>query len=305
MSRKIFKLMDLLDINDDFLNRRGITLDPPETRNELEVPTNIQNEDFSIMRDVEKSGVKSITKFEVKIERDNGNDEIPPPNPFFPSIPFALYILGVVKAGKTTLLNSILDLYVGGFDNIVFISPTATIDMEQQQIIEKYDIKNVYSSLSIISKIMSEALAVNKGKRNKDKVKTLIIMDDVINELIKHCKKEDNFINKLATNRRHYGLSFILLSQYYKRCPPLLRTNFSSLALFRQENQAERKKIVEELSGFLGKKRFEELFDQATQEPFSFMSINYDTTDKKYQYTKNFNTILINDNDINKGFKLE
>ncbi|MHA2344247.1 MAG: hypothetical protein ACXADW_20495, partial [Candidatus Hodarchaeales archaeon] len=81
--------------------------------------------------------------------------------------------------------------------------------------------------------------------------------------------------------------------QYFKRCPPLLRNNFSSFVLFRQENQAERKKIVEELSGYLGKDKFEEIFDEATREPYSALTINFDSPSKEYQYTQNYNKILV------------
>lgn len=301
---KFYRLLDLLDINDDYLNRRGIAYTPPV------VPIAPQStieaeEEFILTKNEDKKGVKKIKKFEVKVERDNKDDSIPAPNPFMPNIPFAIYLLGVVKAGKTTLLDNLINVYIDAFDEIVFISPTHDLDPEQIRIIEKYDIKKVSNSLTMVNKVMTEAINVNKNKRPKDKIKTLIIMDDVINSIIKYCKKEDNFLNRLATNRRHLGISFILLSQYYKRCPPLLRTNFSSFALFRQENMAERRKIIEELGGFLGKKRFEELFDEATREPFSFLSINYDAPERKYQYTKNYNTMIMKEEDTKMEFKKE
>ena len=50
--------MDLLEINDDFLNRRGITLENPETRNDPEMPTSYSTgePDFVLIRDEDKKG---------------------------------------------------------------------------------------------------------------------------------------------------------------------------------------------------------------------------------------------------------
>lgn len=304
MSHRIFRIYDLLDINDDYINRRGIVVEDRAGRNVEEfTPTGVNDDDFTLLRNEDKpKQLKQINKFIVKVERDNSGDSIKAPNKFMPDVPMGLYILGLVKSGKTTLLNALLDVYKDVFDSIVIISPTIDLDPEMKLIIEKYDIKHTYNSLRIVEKIMKEAKETNKNKRPKDKIKTLIVMDDVINEMIKFCKKEDNFLNKLATNRRHYGISFILLSQYYKRCPPILRTNFSGFCIFRIENQAERKKVVEELSGFLGKKLFEEVFDRATNEPFSFLSINFDAPTKDLIYTKNFNEIILKKSEITIGF---
>ena len=305
MSRKIFKLMDLLEINDDFLNRRGITLENPETRNDPEIPTShlTGEPDFVLIRDEDKNGVpKPVFKFEVKVTRDDSGDSVEAPNDFLMPVPFALYCVGNVKAGKTTLLDNLIEIYKPAFDSIVIISPTASLDPQMKEITEKYDIKQLFSDLSVIPKIMSEAKAVNKDKRPKDKVKTLVIFDDIINKIIKESRKEDTPLNDLILNRRHFGLSVIVLSQYWKRVNPMWRTNFSSYALFRQENTGERKKIVDDLSGFLGVKKFEKIFDEATREPFAFLSINYDAPDRLHQYTQNFNTVILKENDIKSQF---
>ena len=58
------------------------------------------------------------------------------------------------------------------------------------------------------------------------------------------------------------------------------------------ENQIERKKIVEELSGSLGKDYFEEIYSDVTSEPYQALTINYQNTNP-YKYTKNFNEKII------------
>lgn len=302
MSNKIYKLMDLLDISDDYLNRRGINYDMP---NEVIAPQGaIEIEEEFALRKNEEIELPKCSEFSVKPFRDNSGDSVPAPNPFLMPIPYALYVVGLVKAGKTTLLNSLLNIYAKCFDNIIVMSPTATIDPEMREIVEKFDIKNIYDNLSMISKIINEARAVNKNKRPKDKIKTLIIFDDMINKIISASRRDNHPINDLILNRRHMGVSVIVLSQYWKRVNPMWRNNFSAYCIFRMDNLKEKKKIIEELSGFLGFKRFEELFNEATRAPFSFLSINYDASDPKYQFTQNFNKIILKDSDMKNDVKV-
>lgn len=289
MLRKVGKLKKLLNIDDNYIGLLGLA-DKVEGVDEINVE--LKAEDIEIKKLDDKEGIKPISNFQVKVYRDNEGDTIESPNPFLPNIPFAMYILGVVKSGKTTFMRSVLDVYLGAFDKTFFISPTFNLDPEVIDLLDSYDIE-AFSSLSVLDGVMKKIKKINRGKSPKDKVKVLIIMDDVINELIKFSKKENNFLNRMICNRRHMGISLILLSQYYKRAPPIFRCNFSSFVLFRQENQMERKKITEELSGFLGEKKFIELFDEATREPFSALTINFDAPSQEYQYTKNFNTIII------------
>jgi hypothetical protein len=293
MLAKLAKLKKLLNIDDNDIALSGIAIrDEDENPDELELDIK-RNDDFEFLLKENKKGVKHTDNFKVQLHRNNKDDTVKINNPFLMNIPFALYILGVVKAGKSTLMRSILDIYYEAFDHVIFISPTHTLDPEAINLLNNYPEIKAYNSLSALEPIVIKLKKVNKGKDPSKKIKTLIIMDDVINEIIRFSRKDGNFMNSMMLNRRHIGISMIMMSQYFKRAPPLFRTNFSAFALFRQENVSERSKIIEELSGFLGKKKFEELFDAATHEPYGALTINFDADDKKYQYTKNFNTILI------------
>lgn len=298
MIGKLNKLKKLLNVDDSYIGLQGI-LERDNPIDDIE----ISQVDLEIKKKDNLKGIKKINRFQVIVDRNNKDDSIAPPNDFMPSIPFAMYLLGVVKAGKTTFMKSVLELYIDAFDEIFFISPTSHLDPEAIELLDKYpDIKS-FNSLGILDKVLTTITRMNKGKSPKDKIKILVIMDDCINECIKFCKKENNFMNRLATNRRHLGISFIMMSQYYKRAPPILRTNFSSFVLFRQENQAERKKVVDELSGFLGNETFERVFDKATNEPFSALTINFDAPSKELQYTKNFNEVILTNEDLNRKFE--
>lgn len=304
------KLMRLLKVKEDFFNLRGINFtrgadedfNNNEETDDAFYTMDCSNADFTDLEEKEKKkGVKKVDRFEIVVRRDGSGDSIPGPNNFFPDIPFAMYILGVVKAGKSTLMDNILDLYAGAFDEIVMVSPTAILDDTAVEIQERYEITRVFRSLKALDPLMRQLEKINRGKKNmKDKFKTLVIMDDCINEICDLARTKNSRLNQMCVNRRHLGVSFIMLSQKFNRCPPIFRNNFNCFAIYRMENQNEKRAIKEELSGFLGNKRFEEVFDMATSEPRSFLSINLDTSDKKYQYTRNFNEIIITDDFMNK-----
>ena len=295
MLRKLQKLKKLLDIDDSNMALSGIISQRSDI-GDLEEINFRTNDDFEFRLKEEKKPLEKLHRFEVNTSRNNSGDSSEPPNAFLPSIPFAMAIIGVVKAGKSTFMRSILDVYIEAFDKVIMISPTLDLDPEAIDILDQYPDIHAFKSLGALEPLFKKIKKANKGKDPSEKVKTLIIMDDVINEIIKFSRKDNNFLNNMMLNRRHAGISMLMMSQYFKRFPPIFRCNFTAFALFRQENSAERKKIIEELGGFLGNKEFERLFNMATLEPYSAMTINFDTSDKKYQYTQNFNTVIHNGN---------
>lgn len=300
MIRKLDKLKRLLDIGDEYVGLVGLT-----DRNENEEFVIKNNDDFEFLEKKDKK-IKKVDTFKVSI-KNKINDSIPPPNPFLPSIPFAIYINGVVKAGKSVFARSLIDLYIDAFDKILLISPNFDTDASSIMLLDAYPQIEPHRSLQVLNNVVSKLKIHNKGKTDiKDKFMVLIIMDDVINEIMElGNKKSKNFMNEIAISRRHIGISFLMLSQYYKRIHPIFRVNFNSFVLFRQENQTERKKIVEELSGYLGTDLFEEIFDEATREPHSALTINFTADDKKFIYTQNFNKILIENPDEHSKFNLQ
>ncbi len=299
MLAKIAKLKKLLNIGDNHMLIAGLRVDNNANIEDIEIEDMKLNDDLEFLIRDNKKGVQKIDNFKVILARNNDGDTIEPPTPFFPSIPFAMYVLGVVKAGKSTLLSSILPLYIDAFDKTFFLSPTFNLDPEAITLLDSYPDIEAFGDINALDVIVRKMTKVNKGKDPKDKVKVLVIMDDMISDICKLGRKDSTFLTRIALNRRHVGISFIMLSQHFRKCPSMLRSNFSSFALFRMENQLEKKKVIEELSGFLGKKKFEELFNRATSDPYNFLSINYDASEKQYQYTKNFNEILVSEQDMN------
>lgn len=288
-------LMKLLDINTEYLNGIGIT-------NEDLIENGDYDSDLEDERDLEElikkdkriKHPKKIEKLIIKPLFDDDESYAEAPNEFLFKAPFSLLMVGIKGAGKTTFLGNVLQPYAEYFDTIYVFSPTASLDISFQKMADSLNIskKNVFNKYSEarLTKLMKMIKKKNSNTSQTEKHRTLIIFEDIIDSLPRGIGK--SVINKLAFNHRHYNVSFCILSQYFKKLPPTIRNNATGWVLWNMENQIERKKIVEELSGSLGKDYFEEIYSDVTSEPYQALTINYQNTNP-YKYTKNFNEKII------------
>lgn len=288
-------LMNLLEINQEYLHNIGIT-------NEDLVDNGDWDSDMEDDRELNElkkkenrpKHPKKINKLEIKPLFKDDDSYAEAPNQFLFKPPFSLLFVGIKGAGKTTFLGNVLIPYADYFDVIYVFSPTAKLDISFKKMAEllKIDNKNIFNkySESKLTKLMKMIKQKNKNTPQKEKLRTLIIFEDIIDSLPRGIGK--SVINKLAFNHRHYNVSYCILSQYFKKCPPTIRNNATGWILWNMENQQERKKITEELSGSLGKDYFEELYGDVTSEPYQAFTINYQNQNP-YKYTKNFNQTII------------
>jgi len=209
---------------------------------------------------------------------DNKDDFNPSPHPNLLRMPFSLLEIAQKGSGKTMLLINLLTWYAPYFDNIFIWSPTINLDRKWEQIIEKLRIpkENLFDNYNdnVVSGLMRKIKDFNKNRKEKEKIQTLFIFDDMVQYLP---TTKVNALNKLCMNHRHYKISHIIISQSFKKLPPVVRSNTTGMILFNTDNSTEREKIIEELSGNIGKKDFEKLFIETTIKKYSFLYINYDT----------------------------
>ena len=101
----------------------------------------------------------------------------------------------------------------------------------------------------------------------------LIIMDDCgYSNSLKN--KQAGIISRLICNGRHVNISQIYTSQKYTQVSTTLRTNLTGAILFGTSSK-EVDLIAEDMSYFENKKTFIKMFRDATQEPRSFLVVNY------------------------------
>jgi hypothetical protein len=133
---------------------------------------------------------------------------------------------------------------------------------------EKIDVVNEYSD-DYLNALLEFQL--EQPKEYRDRI--MLIADDAL-QYIKPRGKNSG-LTHLATKFRHYNIGlFIVVSQYYKALPPMIRSNSGSIIVMRIPNTKVLKDMAEELDGFLNG-NFMKLYVKAVlSEPYSFMHID-------------------------------
>jgi hypothetical protein len=157
---------------------------------------------------------------------------------------FIMYIVGRRNKGKSTLLIKMLlsnKLLKNKFHEVYLINPTYEED-------EKYHVVNftqVFTDYNpeIVMDIKQKCIEDLKNNPNKQ---TLIIFDDCIAN--KEFKKdnENDILNEIAFNSRHFNISTIILSQYYKGMSLMSRTQIDYLIFFNNKNKREKDALYDE-----------------------------------------------------------
>lgn len=248
-----------------------------------------------------------MDKYKIKPPEITLTWELSGPNPpnFDPMIlpspqkGFMMGICGGRNTGKSVVLHNLLKHYAGAFDNVYIMSPTHKQDptigpeatgLEETSYFECIDEDFI---LDLIRKQEAEKKKYdNNTLRQKYLSRYLIVMDDCISDKNFSNQSNQGILNKLGYKSRHWRISVILTSQHYRSLPKRLRCNIPNFIFMRTYNEGERKSIADEQSNILSEKVFNEMFDTAIQDPYSFFYIFLDSPDKNKCFRKNLDTIL-------------
>lgn len=119
-----------------------------------------------------------------------------------------------------------------------------------------------------------------------------LILDDCLGMDCFKVSRKNKFQNFLIRNRHHCTNVFIC-SQSIKSLPKTVRTNTSLFILFKYANKdVILKDIYIEVSNLCTEDEFLELFAYATDEPHSFLCLNFTQKDKSKIFRKGFDMIL-------------
>ena len=105
----------------------------------------------------------------------------------------------------------------------------------------------------------------------------LLIIDDFAEDRI--FMKYSKVLHGLYTKSRHFGLSVITATQKYNALAPIVRSNTSSLYMFKLKNMKEVDIFIEEQSALVDKKILYEIYKLATEEPYSFLFVKLRESD--------------------------
>lgn len=233
-------------------------------------------------------------RYSVKVKRTN-KDELYQPRcceiELLPKLPTGIVVIGRSGSGKTqATVNLLTNKYLlsDTFDFIyLFTGVKPDKDLIADLKLPKENIKNNFTEEDVLKIMNKMEMTVEKqGMKNTPSV--CFVFDDFLGEV---AFLKSKTLTKLCTTNRHMNITYIILSQYYKKLPPVVRTNASYYMIF-PSSASELDKISQELCPpSVTVKEFMNLAKHATKEKYQFLSINT-KCDPKNQLRKNFNNII-------------
>ena len=200
-----------------------------------------------------------------------------------PDLPARGLIIGKSqRAGKTNLLANLIMLHYAGKwkpENIFIFCKTANSDYKWRQMLERLEIpkENIITGFSESrAEDVYQTIVDDYNDHEADETAPehyLVIFDDVAFD--GSLKKTSNgAIDQLYCNGRHYLISVFVNAQKYTQVDTTCRVNATFCIVFDTTNK-EIKLIAEDHNKLESQKAFREMFLEATDEPHSFLLINY------------------------------
>lgn len=231
--------------------------------------------------------------YEIQVKKTN-KDNLEQPESveldIIPKLPCGILIIGRSGSGKTQAIVNMMTnpVLLGDYFDIVYLFTDAKPDKElikDLKLEEKYIISDFKEEQ--VLEIMNKAERTIQEKGFKNSPKIMMIFDDILSNP-KFLRSRT--VVKLATANRHFNVSYIFSSQYYKKLPPVLRTNARYYLIY-PSSQSEVEKMADELTpARMSKKEFIKYLSHATKERYSFLTINTDSQDP---LRRKFENILI------------
>jgi len=237
-----------------------------------------EEEDQRLESDYEEKDEKKEDSYAIKVHKDN-KEGIKQPScckiELTPKLPTQILVIGKSGSGKTLATINLLTnkkLLKDAFDYILFYSGIHP-DKELLKALKlKEDCIKVDFKEDDVKSVLDKMTSACKKAKDLSQVPTLLMFfDDILAQ--KDFLKSTTLV-KLATTSRHYNISVVYLTQYYKKIPPVVRTNCSYFIIF-GACLSELEKIAEELCPpNMSKKQFLKLAGHATSQKYQFLSIN-------------------------------
>ena len=111
-----------------------------------------------------------------------------------------------------------------------------------------------------------------KSKKDTKKLfQILIIVDDFADDPV--FSRQSKLLHALFTRGRHSGISTIVSTQKFTALHPIIRVNATELFVFRLRNYKDLETFIEEVSALIDKKSLMQIYNLATEEPYSFLYV--------------------------------
>ena len=124
-------------------------------------------------------------------------------------------------------------------------------------------------------KIMETQMKITDYMKKQKKTKmfqVLIIIDDFADD--PRFVRSSKLLHSLYTRGRHSYISVITATQVFNALHPIIRKNATDLYVYKLRNYKDLESLLDELSAIAPKKTLLEMYNIATEEPYSFWYIN-------------------------------
>ena len=161
--------------------------------------------------------------------------------------------------------------------------------------------------LEAVIKTQHKVIEYQKKNDHNELHSILIIVDDFADS--KAFSRNSPLLNQIYVRGRHNAINIITSTQKFNALSPIIRVNSRQSFFFRLRNYKEIETMVEELSAVLikkstvadaknlaeAKKLLLEVYNIATEEPYSFLYINLMKPDVNDMFYKKFDAKLVID----------
>lgn len=186
---------------------------------------------------------------------------------------FFMYVVGMRRSGKTTLIKDLIYNSKFKWDEVYLISETADLSNDYDDYINPSHIFKLEEAEKVLTHIETEQRKIKNKEMRK---KVLLLLDDVIT-----AENKERW-DKIAFMGRHLKVYCILLSQSMKAISPLTRRNTDYALFSTSRNYDDIEAFVRAyISGIYGDgssaeslKNSINLYNEITKEDYAFIFID-------------------------------
>ncbi len=230
-----------------------------------------------------------------------------------PPTPLRGIILGPSGSGKTVVLvDMILRLYRDAWSRIFVFSPSVHIDSswapvkdyiendlkvdgsQEPFFFDKWDAEALNEIVDTQRRVIEES----KKQKIKQLYGILIVVDDFADSpQIVHSQSGaasgGSMLNTLFIRGRHMMISTLVSSQKLRLLSSTMRVNVQFMLVWRLRNRLELQSLLEEISAVYDMKTLEQMYQMATDDPYSFWYILFTARKKEDMFFLRFEQKMV------------
>jgi hypothetical protein len=230
-----------------------------------------------------------------------------------PPTPCRGLLIGPTSAGKScVLVDMILRLYRDAWERIYIFSPSVHIDSAWAPVKDyiENDLKVDGSKepfffdswdpavLNEIVETQKRVIEESKKQKIKQLYGILIVVDDFADSPnVVHSSSGaasgGSMLNTLFIRGRHMMISTLVSSQKLRLLSTTMRVNVQFMLVWRLRNRMELQSLLEEISAVYDTKTLEQMYQLATNDPFSFWYILFTARKKEDMFFLRFEQKMV------------